>query len=186
MEEQDLKKSEKGITDWGDDELMRAYQFGDERAFEVLYRRHSSKVFGYIKKRCPKEAVSEDIFQAVFLKLHKSRASYNPNYPFLPWFFTLIQSVMVDGIRKGRRIQETLNPVDQKKLEQTVANEEKEPIQLPDLSKLPDGQRSALELRYGKDLSFDEIADELKTSPSNVRQLVSRGIRRLKEIGAER
>jgi DNA-directed RNA polymerase specialized sigma subunit len=59
-----------------------------------------------------------------------------------------------------------------------------EPLSTPALSLevLPQFQKEAIELRYQKDLSFSEIAKHLETSPSNVRQLISRGIKKLKQI----
>lgn len=38
----------------------------------------------------------------------------------------------------------------------------------------------ALEMRYTEDLDFDEIAKKLQTSPANIRQLISRAIRKLR------
>jgi RNA polymerase sigma factor (sigma-70 family) len=43
-------------------------------------------------------------------------------------------------------------------------------------------QQKAIELRYAQDLSFQEIAKKLETSPSNVRQLVSRAVKQLKAV----
>ena len=43
-------------------------------------------------------------------------------------------------------------------------------------------QRQAIVLRYGEDFSFEEIALRLETSSSNARQLVSRGLKRLRKF----
>jgi RNA polymerase sigma-70 factor (ECF subfamily) len=53
---------------------------------------------------------------------------------------------------------------------------------LPKDADLSKSQRQAIELRYGEDFSFEEIADTLGTTSSNARQLVSRAIKRLKKI----
>lgn len=45
---------------------------------------------------------------------------------------------------------------------------------------LDERQRIAVELRYGQDLSFDEIAEKLQTTSSNVRQLISRAIKKIR------
>src|SRR3990167_6412318 len=108
MEGKEINNSGMGLTELRDEELMKAYQLGDEGAFEVLYTRHSPNVFGFLKKRVIKQDIAEDLFQAVFLKLHKSRSTYNSTLPFLPWLFALVQSVMVDGIRSKKRIQEVV------------------------------------------------------------------------------
>jgi RNA polymerase sigma factor (sigma-70 family) len=162
-----------------DEELMQEYQQCNEKAFEVLYQRHSGKVYGFLKKKLKDEAFVDDVFQATFLKLHHARSHYDPNFPFLPWLFTVCRSVLVDSIRKRERISEDLNEV---AIENAVANEEVAPEPLPDLGALPASQRQAIALRYEQDLSFEEIAKRLETSPANVRQMISRGIRRLKNL----
>lgn len=180
MKETDKEKV--SLNDLGDEDLMKAYQLGDENAFRTLYERHSAKVFGFLKKRTKSQVITEDLFQGVFLKLHKVRSSYNPNFPFLPWLYTITKSVMLDGFRKAKKNQEIAY---YDKLDQITKEDDKEPVTLPDLSQLSDRQKKALELRYEKELSFDEIAKELKTSPSNARQLVSRGIKYLRAQGVD-
>lgn len=170
------------IADLSDEELMKAYQLGEDGAFAILYKRHSSKIFGFLKKRLIQQDLTEDIFQAVFLKLHKTRATYNATLPFLPWLFSLVRSVMVDGIRSSHRVQEIAYSV---LPEKGNALEKGEPAAIPDLSRLPERQQKALELRYREDLSFDEIARQLNTSPANARQLISRGIKNLKGYRGE-
>lgn len=54
------------------------------------------------------------------------------------------------------------------------------------LATLSDSQKQAIEFRFQDDLSFEQIAERLQTSPANVRQLVSRGLRRLKSFASGR
>lgn len=169
---QDLGKS-------SDEELMRAYQLGDERAFELLYARHSGRLYGFLRKRFQDPTTVEDVFQSTFLKLHSARSHYDSSFPFLPWLFTVCRSVLSDNLRKKARILEDLN---QESVDAAVApwKDEVPDAGFPDLGELPVAQREALELRYRSDLPFEEIARRLETSPGNVRQLISRAIRRLK------
>lgn len=55
------------LIELSDEELMKRYQFGEFEAFEVLYNRHSGRVFGYLCKRTSRENAS-DLVQEVFLK----------------------------------------------------------------------------------------------------------------------
>lgn len=50
------------------------------------------------------------------------------------------------------------------------------------LAQLPDRQQKAIRLRSFRDMEVDEIAAEMKISEANVRQLLSRGRRRLKQL----
>lgn len=162
-----------------DEELMKAYQQGDDQAFATLYRRHSAKLYGYIRKSLRDEVFADDVFQSTFMKLHSARAHYDPSFPFLPWLFTVCKSSMVDAIRKRNQIHEDLNEL---AVEQAAAPTQDEKATLPELSALPEAQKKAIELRYGENLSFEEIARKLDTSPTNVRQLVSRALKRLKTL----
>lgn len=165
-----------------DEELMAIYQEGNEKAFAVLYSRHSEKVYGYLKNSLRNNAFAQDVFQATFLKLHNNRSHYDPTFPFLPWLFTVCKSVMIDQIRKKSRIREDNNSV---ALDLAVAPDIAKPIALPNLSVLPVMQQEAVQLRYIQDLSFEEIAQRLETSPSNVRQLISRAVKKLKVIATK-
>ena len=158
---------------------MVAYQEGNDRAFSVLYNRHSGKLFGYLKNKLKDSHFAEDVFQATFLKLHKNRSRYDPSFPFLPWLFTVCKSVMIDQTRKKSRIREDGDAV---ALELAEAPQLVESVSLPNLDSLPEMQQKAIELRYAQDLSFQEIAKKLETSPSNVRQLVSRAVKQLKAV----
>ncbi len=162
----------------GDEELMVYYQEGNEKAFEILYGRHSQKIYGYLKNHLRNPSFADDVFQATFLKLHSSRLRYDPAFPFLPWLFTICKSVMIDQIRKKERTKEDHNSI---ALELAQAEAPAMAVSLPSLLELPEIQQQAITLRYQQDLSFEEIAKKLETSPSNARQLLSRAIQKLKK-----
>lgn len=155
---------------------MKAYQGGDSAAFDLLFDRHKSRVFGFLMKKLGERFEAEDVFQATFMKLHQSRRLYDPNFRFEPWLFTITQSVLKDHFRKAKRsvedsAGETLDDLPAQELENR---------EMPNLEGLEDRQKVAVELRYGQDLSFEEIAEKLQTSPLNVRQLISRAIRKMR------
>jgi RNA polymerase sigma factor (sigma-70 family) len=164
-----------------DEELMREYQNGADGAFDLLFKRHSSRVYGFLMNRLKNRAQADDVFQLTFLKLHQARRHYDPSFPFAPWLFTVCKSVLTDSARKLGRNREEANDelvssaVDEASIES--ASELRPTVAMDGLSS---NQRVALELRYFEDLQFEEIAERLKTSPSNVRKLVSRGIQSLK------
>ncbi len=164
-----------------DEELMALYQQDDEPAFAQLYARHSSRVYGFLVNSLRDKAMADDVFQATFMKLHKSRLSYDTTFPFIPWLFTVTRGVMVDHLRKAGRIREKL---DTEAVDGAVApeHEPEQSSEMPSLAGLQPAQRKAIELRYGQDLSFEEIAKKLETSPMNARQLVSRAVKKLRAV----
>jgi RNA polymerase sigma factor (sigma-70 family) len=166
-----------------DEKLMRAYQLGESRAFETLYHRYSPKVYGYVRGRMRDPGAADDVFQAVFMKLHQSRNLYDTRCAFAPWLFTIARTVLIDHMRKAGRNEET--PVED--IEALA-----EPVEMNvstgssalgvDMSVIPERQQQILAMRYQDDLSFEEIAEKLSTTPANIRQLVSRAVRRLKAL----
>ncbi|MBE0599169.1 MAG: sigma-70 family RNA polymerase sigma factor [Desulfuromonadales bacterium] len=166
-----------------DEDLMSAYADGDLQAFEVLYHRHKGKIFGYLLARLKNRDEAEEVFQQLFARLHQGRAHYRPEIPFLPWIFTISRNVMVDHLRKQQVYRHHVTTSE----ELVAAAADVRPHQpagslgLPELAALTASQRKALELRFVEELTFGEIADQLQTSAVNARQILSRGMRRLRQ-----
>jgi RNA polymerase sigma factor (sigma-70 family) len=161
-----------------DEELMMMYQTGSDEAFQTLYRRHSEKIYGFLRGRVWNDERASELYQDVFLKMHRSKSLYNKTLPALPWIFSIVRSTLVDGLRtdkKAKRDMEySLDPIG---IEQrTVA----EVSSL--LSRLPDDQKKAVELRYIDEKTFEEIAATLDTTSSNARKIVSRAVTKLKSF----
>lgn len=83
------------------EELMQQIQGGSEEAFEELYGRFRGQVYGFISKKV-KGDDRDEVFQIVFLKLHQKSHLYKTEYPFSPWFFTLIRNTVIDFYRSNK------------------------------------------------------------------------------------
>lgn len=169
-----------GLKDRSDEELMTLYQSGDYAAFECLYERHSGRVFQYLKGKVSVEA-AKDLVQETFLKVHRSRGQYQAQYPFLPWLFTVARNSLNDFLKSS----------DQKVIRIEINADALPGALLPitsehDLSAalngLPHVQRRAIELRYMNEWSFEKIAEEMNTTPENSRQIISRGIKKIRSL----
>lgn len=164
-----------------DEELMLNYQKGSEDAFSILYSRLSPKVYGYLKSKVHVTEKVNDIFQEVFVKIHKTKHLYKKDLSVLAWVFTITKSVMIDYLRKSK-IDKNHVDIDSVEL---IATESTSLLgSIDDLHPVLDGisanQKLAIEMRYINEKSFDEIATVLNTNSENVRQLISRGIKKLK------
>lgn len=169
---------------------MRAYQDGDSHAFELLYQKNSSKLYAYLKKKLGKE--TDDVFQLVFLKLHRSRSQYDSKYLFEQWLFVIARSVLLDYVKQKRRFKEGLQ-IDSSMEVEKIADplSQKEPQssysqvdELLDLKQLSAEQSEVLKLRVLDELTYSEIADKLKRTEVSVRQLFSRAIKKLRNAGS--
>lgn len=177
-----------------DEDLMQLYRRGESEAFDELYRRHSAQVYGYLHSRLKDRSLVDEVFQNIFLKLHRSRAKYDASLPFVPWLFTISRTVLIDSCRQ-RKTTEKINALYSSEQELnapsrgSLLDEMALPESIPALASLSDSQKKVVDMRFREDLSFEEIAARLNTSSSNARQMVSRAIRKLKkwvEIGEGR
>jgi len=82
---------------------MNLYQRGDIEAFNFLYDKYKSLVYGYLHKRVDKRTEVDEIFQDVFLRLHHSRSQYKSEFPFEPWLFAVLRNSLIDRYRKKRK-----------------------------------------------------------------------------------
>lgn len=157
---------------------MQAYQAGNDLAFEELYQRYFGKVSAYIGKRIFNRNEIDDLHQAIFLKLHRSRHLYSNKFLFAPWLFTICRSVLTDHIKSKKREE----AVSSEQLERYASSDSIDSSEKLSgtLNELPDSQLKALEMRYGEGLEFSQIAARLQTSSGNVRQLISRAVRKLR------
>jgi RNA polymerase sigma-70 factor (ECF subfamily) len=165
-----------------DEELMYLYGIhADSSAFDELFMRYRRKVYSYIGSKIRDVGARDDVFQQVFLKLHQKKHTYRYPSRFAPWLFTICHNTFVDYIRKHRReiasdqmdrLSAPPNPetkVDLSELQEHLKN-------------LPEGQRQVIELRYLSGETYAAIATFLGTTPQNVRQLVSRSLKKLKRL----
>jgi RNA polymerase sigma factor (sigma-70 family) len=170
-------------SDRNDEELMIAYQKGHSESFDILYHRYKKNVFSFIKKRAKDTNDANEIFQQVFLKLHKSRLSFNPQYKFIHWLFTICRTSLADFYRsKPRGFFEELSEDLLKAPDQIAALENAEHYRSLLSSELNPVFQEAVALRVFNEESYEEIALKLNLSEQNVRQIVSRSLKKLKSI----
>jgi RNA polymerase sigma factor (sigma-70 family) len=163
---------------------MISYRSGDASAFARIYESYSGKLYGYLIKRTSSREEANEVFQACFLKFHQSRFKYDPSYPLEQWLYVIARTALIDHLRKAGRQVEIAREVRFDEVltsELSPRSEEKTLEDLEIWEDIPPEQRKAIELRIVDELAYDQIARRLGKSQANVRQLVSRGLRKLYE-----
>ena len=169
----------KPYLDLQDSRLMELYQKGDEKAFDLIYSRNKDKVYSYLKKRLygQNEDLIEDVFQNIFIKLHKSRHLYKSELPYNKWLYTICRTVLIDSL-KTNKLQtlefKDFHFEDQNQDHQYYFDIENEKL-------LTKKEKSAIRLRYFYDEDFEKISKKLDTTVINSRKLISRGLKKLKD-----
>jgi RNA polymerase sigma-70 factor (ECF subfamily) len=174
-----------GNRDRSDQELMEAYLTGDESAFAQLYQRHSGKIYAFLRKKLDSREEVDEVFQKVFLKLHKTRKNYNSQYPLMQWMYVVAKTTLLDHFRlQSRQIETTDTPLEEmNSIEVSQTHTTETLIEGRDMSALEGlttEQKQAIEMRIVDELSYDEIAKALNKSEVNVRQIISRALKRIR------
>ena len=86
-----------------DDVLMAAYQAGNRAAFTELSARYGGSVYGFLARRVPSRALADDLFQEVFLRVHRARHTYDSTRPFRAWLFGIVHNLLIDSLREMER-----------------------------------------------------------------------------------
>lgn len=169
-----------------DELLMARYADGDARAFEELFRRYEPRAYAYFLKRTGSPERAEDLYQGLFLRIHRARDSYDAARPFAPWFFQIARRLLVDDIRRAFRTHEV--PIrgwdpqaEVQGSEDRLANRERVDLLLQHLS--PEERYVLVAAKVG-DIGYPDLADDLGKSVVAVRKLASRAMQRLRR-GAE-
>ncbi|HMB78277.1 MAG TPA: RNA polymerase sigma factor [Kiloniellaceae bacterium] len=72
---------------------------GDAAAFPALMGAYRRPVYSYLLRCGVGTADRDDLFQAIFLKIHSGARSYDPARPLAPWIFTIVANVVRNHFR---------------------------------------------------------------------------------------
>lgn len=82
---------------------------GDKVAFGKLVEMFQSQVFGLSVRFLGDVNLARDVSQDVFLKAWEKLATYNPDYPFRTWLFTITSRRCLDILKSSQRYRMTNN-----------------------------------------------------------------------------
>jgi RNA polymerase sigma factor (sigma-70 family) len=140
--------------------------------FERFYEEHRAEVLRLLRRKLGADR-AEDAFQETFLRALRAYARLDHGEHLRAWVLTIAQNVAVDTLRRARPSVE-LPDRGASDVEPAYA----------ELAELTDGlgpkERAAVVLRYGYDLSYEQIASALGSSPDAARQAASTGVRRIR------
>ena len=161
---------------------------GDQKAFKWLFDKYKGKVVSYMFYLTRDKMAAEDIAQEVFLKVFRFRESFDENSKFSSWLWAIARNACLDHLRRKKevllddRISEDREISLVESIEDVVENAEIQLINESEnqrikecMNQLTVSQKEALLLRTFSELSYEEIATQLKVSLSSVKSLINRG-----------
>jgi RNA polymerase sigma-70 factor (ECF subfamily) len=176
-----------------DAELMLRVREGDEASFGLLLEKHRNPVIHFLDRMVQNQAVAEELAQEAFLRVYKSRVSYEPTAKFTTWLFRIATHLALNWIRDGRNEHRQAS-LDQESADGTAR-------QVPDRSRtaeqelvyqaklgevrqaiknLPVKQKAAVMMHKFQEMDYAQIADVLSCSESAVKSLLFRAYESLR------
>lgn len=185
-----------------DGELVAAALAGSDDHFAQLVRRYQSPLLRVARSRLGDFERAEDVVQETFMNAHRWLHSYDSQFSFRTWLWTiLLNQCRRNHARQSRhQIEQSLEVrAEQDDNASSFAHPQSEapspPLQLlakeraelleRSLQQLPDAEADALRLRFYGELKFQEIADAMRCSLSTAKNRVRNGLIRLAAMVTE-
>jgi len=177
-----------------DAELMLRVREGDATSFALLLERHRGPVIHFLYRMIQNQAVAEELAQEVFLRVYRSRATYEPTAKFTTWLFRIATHLALNWIRdqKNEKGQESLDqelneggavrqvPDRQLNVEQMLLREARMEEVRRAIAMLPEKQRAAVLMHKYQEMEYSQIAKVLSCSESAVKSLLFRAYETLR------
>ena len=176
-----------------DAELMLRVKEGDGASFAILLEKHRLPVIHFLFRMVQNQGVAEELAQEVFLRVYRSRESYEPTAKFTTWLFRIATHLALNSLRDGknRRLEEHLNDdsnegparevSDQRpSIEQTMLHQVRRDEIRRAVAMLPEKQRAAVLMHKYEEMEYSQIAKVLNCSESAIKSLLFRAYETLR------
>jgi len=166
---------------------------GNQIAFSSLLDRFWNEVYGFQLIRTQNENDAEDITIQTFSKAFDKIHTFDESYEFATWLIAISKNLHVDLLRKQKRTimgdREQGKPEEVHKVlddsptaEDNLIIEQNLATLLSDIKKLKPHYQKVINLRYFNEMSYAEIANELKEPINNIKVKLLRAKKLLAEI----
>lgn len=166
--------SEKALHDYN--LVKRALEESDQRAYAELMTRYRDSVYFMLLKMVNNRDDAEDLTIEAFGKAFRNIKQYTPDYAFSTWLFKIATNNCIDFIRRKKKqtlsIDSGFDNGDGNEVtidiraeapdpEENMIKKQKGVAMREVVDRLKPRYKNLIELRYYKELSYEEIADEL-------------------------
>ena len=156
--------------------LVQQATLGDQKAYAELLGRYRDAIYYMLLKMVNNSSDAEDLTIEAFGKAFKNIQQYTPNYAFSTWLFKIATNNCIDFIRKKKATTISIDNTDDDSErsshtdimapildpEEEMIKDQKQKMMRDIVSKLKPRYRKLIELRYFKEFSYEEIAEELE------------------------
>ncbi|MEJ5316428.1 MAG: sigma-70 family RNA polymerase sigma factor [Tenuifilum sp.] len=172
---------------------------GDQKAYAELMDRYRDAIYYMLLKMVNNKSDAEDLTLEAFGKAFKNIHQYTPNFAFSTWLFKIASNNCIDFIRKRKANLISIDQGPEDAEGNSMSPSSVIPASTPDpeenlikeqnirliqevVSKLKPRYRKLIELRYFKEYSYEEIAEELNLPLGTVKAQLFRARELLSNI----
>jgi RNA polymerase sigma-70 factor, ECF subfamily len=176
-----------------DTQLMIQVQRDDSSSFGELLNRNRNLVVNYLSRMVVSRAIAEELAQDVFIRVYRSRQTYEPTAKFSTWLYRIMTNVALnhfrdekrtrreisldvpDSLQVRREAQDRALLIEERMVREVAARRVRQAIRT-----LPPKQRAAVIMHKYDELDYARIAQVLGCSPSAVKALMFRAYETLR------
>ena len=175
-------------SDSDDIQVIDEVLAGDVNAFSRIIEKYQNKTFNYVYSQVKDYDEALDITQEIFIMTMEALRSFRRESKFSTWFYSIIVNYCKNYRKKNSRYNvipinssrgdeeyDLQIPDERENPEEEVITQDSLRIVKEEIGNLPEDYREILVLRDIQGLSYNEIADMLKISLSNVKVRIHRG-----------
>lgn len=183
--------------DQTDADVMLRVKSGDQSAFDYLVQKYRRPMVSFMYRMARNSSAAEDLAQEVFLRVYRSRETYEPSAKFTTWLYRIATNLAVNHARDTRHerpeVQVSLDEPDEEtgttielpdgtpNAEQLIVRRERMLAIRKKVEALPEQQRLAVVMHKYQQMDYKQIADVLKKSESATKSLLFRAYETLRE-----
>ena len=164
-------------TEPSDETLVAAVAHGEERALELLIRRHGGWAARFAERLTGNAAMADEVVQNGFLKIWQKAGTWEGRSRFSTWFYRVLHNLAIDQLRAQRNDHDELDESlhDERAGPQRLAERDQRDARVrAALATLPERQRLALVLSHYEGCSQAEAAAILGIGEGALESLLSR------------
>jgi RNA polymerase sigma-70 factor (ECF subfamily) len=183
-----------GLTDA---DVMLRVKAGDGSAFDYLVQKYRRPMVNFMYRMAHNAAAAEDLAQEVFLRVYRSRGSYEASAKFTTWLYRIATNLAANHARDTRHERPenmvsldepdddagtTMDVPDSKlSVEENLVRRERLAAIRKTVQSLPERQRMAVIMHKYQQMDYKQIAEVLKLSESATKSLLFRAYETLRE-----
>jgi RNA polymerase sigma-70 factor, ECF subfamily len=173
-----------------DEALIASIAHGDKRAMQILYARHSVRVFRFIVRLTGNASLAEDMLSEVFLYVWRRAEAFEAKSKVSTWLLAIARYKAISALRRGRdeplddaRAAAVEDPADN--AETVVHAQQRSALIRRCLTQLSPAHRQVIDLVYYHEKSVEEVAQVVGIPVSTVKTRMFYARARMAELLAE-